>query len=66
MRRYVIPANPDTPNQKRQRGRFKDAVKAWHELSHDGKKAYNIRAQKKKLNISGYNLFVSEYLKRQV
>lgn len=60
-RSHVIPRNPDTPAQRQNRKSFADAVKLWQELSPEEKYRYNRTALKKR--ISGYNLFISMYLK---
>lgn len=63
MRAHVIPANPDTPGQRVCRGAMKDAVKGWQDLPLEDKKLYNRRADRSKKSLTGYNLFVSEFLK---
>ncbi|HPS56910.1 MAG TPA: hypothetical protein PK514_02290 [Spirochaetota bacterium] len=60
-RSYVIPRNPDTPAQKLNRRTFARAVKEWRELPGGVKRMFNKRACGKPY--SGYNLFISGYLK---
>jgi hypothetical protein len=62
MRTYVIPANPDTEKQKVTRNSFKDAVKAWQLLSNDEKNIFRKRTDDLDLSMTGYNLFISEYI----
>ena len=61
LRTYVIPNDPKTPKQMEQRRKYTRAVEAWKELSDSEKQVYNNRA--KNLNMSGYNLFISEFTK---
>ena len=64
VRSRITPKNPDTPAQRMNRRTFADAVKSWQVLPLSEKDLYNRRARKKPL--SGYNLFVSEYLKENL
>jgi hypothetical protein len=64
LRRYVIPRNPDTEIQRVNRYTFKNAVRTWKELSEDEQYRYNRKAVELKLFMSGYNLYISEYMKR--
>jgi hypothetical protein len=61
VRMYVIPRNPDTDAQRIVRRNFADAVKSWQMLPEDRKIIYIKKA--KNLNMSGYNMFISQYLK---
>ena len=61
VRLHVIPANTDTKNQRNIRSRFALAIKSWQNLTADGKYKYNRKARS--LNMSGYNLYISEYMK---
>jgi hypothetical protein len=53
--------NPDTPQQKKVRGVFAEAVRSWQELTIEEKEKYNRKARK--FRKRGYNLFISRYLK---
>ncbi len=57
----TIPANPRTEPQVKCRGNFGGGVKAWQVLPEEGKALYRNRAKRKRK--SGYNLFMSEYLR---
>ncbi len=57
----TIPANPRTEPQVKCRGNFGGGVKAWQVLPEEEKNIYRARAKRKKK--SGYNLFMSEYLR---
>ncbi len=57
----TIPFNPRTEPQVKCRGNFGGSVKAWQNLSEEEKSLYRNRAKRKKR--SGYNLFMSEYLR---
>ncbi len=57
----TIPANPRTEPQVKCRGNFGGGVKAWQVLPEEEKALYRNRAKRKKK--SGYNLFMSEYLR---
>lgn len=67
---YVKASNPQTPAQQANRGKFADAVAAWHDLSEAEKSEYNEKGKLRKTcrkkwplprGMSGINLFVSEY-----
>jgi len=60
LRRYTVPRNPKTPAQQAQRGRLTEAVAAWRALSDEEHRRYDEAARDKRL--TGYNLFVSEFL----
>jgi hypothetical protein len=62
VRTYVVPRNPDTAAQRAVRRSFGDAVRSWQAMSQDEQYAYTRKARS--LNISGYNLYISNYLKR--
>ena len=57
---YYIPINPRTPIQQAWRSVFAQAIFAWQQLTKEEKMAYNERAKGKRM--SGYNLFIREYL----
>ena len=57
---YYTPANPQTESQQAWRAVFASAVSAWQGLSENAKEAYRVLAKYKPL--SGFNLFVKEYL----
>lgn len=61
---YVKPANPDTEGQRIIRRTFGDAVRSWQILPPEEKQNYNRQARR--LPISGYNLFISLYMKRNI
>ncbi len=60
---YIKPANPDTQAQKENRGRFAIAVMSWQGLPEPEKKNYAEKARN--LNMSGYNLYISEFMNTQ-
>jgi hypothetical protein len=64
LRRYVLPAPTVTAKQKQKRTKFRQAVAAWQRLSLTEKAAWNRKAEM--LTLSGYNLFIREYLNRVV
>lgn len=64
LRKYVIPRNPDTEAQRANRHTFRDAVKSWKELPGSEKDIYNRKVLKMKTSMSGYSLYISEYMKR--
>ncbi len=57
----TIPSNPRTEPQVKCRGNFGGGVKAWQVLPEEEKALYRNRAKRKRK--SGYNLFMSEYLR---
>ena len=58
---YYITRNPRTEPQQNWRQIFADAVTAWQALTNEQKVVYNKKAIGKRM--SGYNLFLREYLK---
>ncbi len=60
-RRHVIPRNPRTIRQQVNRSRFTWAVRQWRLIDNAERGRWNDRAVK--MNKSGYNLFIGEYLK---
>jgi len=61
MRRYVVPCNPDTAEQRVNRARFAKSVHLWQALPGYQKSQWNGKALL--LRMSGYNLFISSRLK---
>jgi hypothetical protein len=64
VRMYVIPGNPDTEAQRTGRRAFADAVKKWQSMTPDERYKYNRNARC--LNMSGYNLFLSGFMKERL
>ncbi len=64
VRAHVVPRNPDTQAQRAVRRSFGDAVRSWQSTSPEEKYAYNRKARH--LNMSGYNLFISKYIKTNI
>ncbi|MBA7569658.1 hypothetical protein ES695_01875 [Candidatus Atribacteria bacterium 1244-E10-H5-B2] len=60
VREYVIPANPKTELQKKQRAYFKTAVGEWHTsgFTADDVKAWNLLALALKEALSGFNIYL--------
>ena len=58
--KFHIPSNPQTEPQQANRQTFADAISSWQGLTPTQKQVYNERAKYK--NLSGYNLYISEYL----
>jgi len=58
---YYITRNPRTSDQQAWRQIFADAISAWQALTQEQKDQYNKDAKGK--GLSGYNLFLKEYLK---
>ena len=61
--RFYKPTNPRTFVQQNWRLTFRNGVIQWHNLTPPGKQSYNERARK--AGISGFNLFMREFLKGQ-
>ena len=57
---FYFPKNPRTEDQQFEREQFADAVSDWQNLDPEGKKVWNEKAIG--LAMSGYNLFLKEYL----
>jgi len=58
--RFYIPANPQTEIQQTHRQKYGQGVEAWNNLTTEQKEAYNKKVKYK--NLSGYNLYLKEYL----
>ena len=61
-REYVVPYDPKTAAQITQRNYLKTAVAEWHRLSSIEKLKWDKCAKNGKPSVSGYNLFISEWL----
>jgi hypothetical protein len=68
IRQHVIPANPDTTDQKTQRGYVRAAVLLWHTITWTipDHTAWNRYASIKSRPMSGYNAFTSDFIKAQL
>lgn len=60
-RAYVIPFDPQTPEQLVCRAKFAAGVAAWQSLPINDKIVFNRRASKR--NMTGFNLFLKDYMK---
>lgn len=61
---YVIPSNPRTPMQQRNRSIFAEAMASWKGLSPEEKNYY--RRKTRRLNMNPHNLYISEYIKKRL
>lgn len=59
---YVVPSNPRTAAQQAQRDLLRNAVNAWHALTDDQRNVYR-RGEPYRPTMSGYNFFISSYIK---
>ncbi len=59
--KFYRPTNPQTPKQQAGRAKFAAGVTEWHNLTEGARQAYNQSA--KAYRITGYNLFLREWLK---
>ena len=57
---HYRPTNPQTVPQQANRQIFADGIIAWQGLTDSAKSVYNNRAKKRRM--SGYNLFLREYM----
>ncbi len=62
----VIPLNPDTEAQRLNRKLFGEASKSWRDLPEKVKNLYNRRALKHDKALSGFNLYISDFLAGRV
>ncbi len=60
VREYILPPNPQSSMQQKNRGNFASAVKHWKRLKAFEKKIWNREAKILKRN--GYHLFISVYM----
>jgi len=61
MRAHVIPFDPKSPAQMMQRNKMRLAVAAWHILPNEAR--YGWQEEGKMRSISGFNAFISDYMK---
>lgn len=61
MRSYVIPRNPKTPLQQKNRSLFAEAMASWKSLTDEEKYIYKKRTMT--LNMLPHNLYIKEYIK---
>ena len=62
VRRRALVNNPNTPAQQRARSAFRDAVKAWQGLDQAEQERWRGLGRSK--NRTGYNMFISGYMRR--
>lgn len=60
MRTYVIPRNPRTEAQQKNRSLFAEAMASWKALTSEEKYLYKIRTLD--LSMHPHNLYISEYI----
>jgi len=60
LMKFYTPTNPRTPIQQAKRANFANAISSWQSLTDEEKQIYNNNAKGKPL--SGYNLFIRQYL----
>ena len=60
---YKPPSNPQTPEQQAHRQKMADAVTHWQSLEQWEKEIWNKAAIQRKLQMSGFNLHNSDYIK---
>lgn len=60
---YVVPSSINNPEGQAARNALSAAVANWQGFSDAQKAGYNRRAQAGRLKMSGYNLYLREYIK---
>jgi len=70
VRRYVVPANPNSEAQSAQRSLFARGMAAWKMLTDDEKllykkKARNLKRVRRRV-MHAHNLFISEYIESEI
>ena len=60
---YFVPASITNAEGEPARVAFAAAIVLWQALSQSEKRALDIRANKARLRMSGYNLFIREYVR---
>ena len=66
VREQFIPQNPKTAGQVAQRLIFTQGVTRWHGLTDDQKTLWQTGIERKGYTMSGFNYFMSEYIKSMV
>lgn len=66
VREHFIPQNPKTDDQIAQRLIFTQGVTQWHTLSDAQKILWQTGIERKGYRMSGFNYFMSEYIKSMV
>jgi hypothetical protein len=64
LRTYVLPHDPRTPKQMKQRRKYTEANEVWKAFSEQEKGEYRARA--KGTGMNGYCLFVSHYTRKRI
>ena len=60
------PSNPNTSGQQTQRTAFSNAVASWKAQDETTQTSWNTRAREMGLTMSGFNLYVKEYIAQGV
>ena len=60
------PTNPNTSSQQTQRTTFSNAVASWKAQDQTTQDSWNTRASEMGLSMSGFNLYVREYIAQGV
>ena len=66
VRRQFIPQNPKSTEQVAHRLIFSQAIDGWHGTTADQKTAWQTGIERKGYTMSGFNYYVSEYIKDMV
>ena len=61
-----VPTNPNTAGQQAQRTTFQNAVNSWKAQDQATQDSWTSRARAMGLNMSGFNLYVREYIKQGI
>ena len=64
-RRWILPPDPQTPAQLNLRDLFRKAVASWQTLTNQQKEFYEKLRPRHKI-MSGYNFFISSYMKHYI
>jgi len=60
--KWWVSKNPRTEPQQANRGKFADAIAAWHDLTDDEKSFYNQKSKGKRK--TGFNIFIAAYMRK--
>lgn len=68
VRKYVVPANPNSTLQASQRSKFEDGVAAWHSAGWNAADltAWNLLATIQDKTMSGFNTFIKKYVECRI
>jgi hypothetical protein len=63
IRKYAVPVQPNTKAQRKAKKRFALAVKLWHTIPKIRQQYYNEYVKRNHLKMTGFNYFISLFMR---